>query len=117
MQSERLTAGFRFDGSTSLIDLRGDIDAFADADLAAAYETAFKADTSYLVLNFSNVGYINSTGIALIVRLLARARREGRRVAAFGLSDHYTDVFRLTRLSDFLTVYRDEAAALAATRA
>ena len=48
--------------------------------------------------------YINSTGIALIVRLLAEARRDHREVIADGLSDHYREIFRITRLSDYLTI-------------
>jgi anti-anti-sigma factor len=56
------------------------------------------------VLDFANVDYINSTGIALIVRLLAEARRDHREVIALGLSDHYREIFRITRLSDYLTI-------------
>jgi hypothetical protein len=29
-----------------------------------------------------------------------------------GLSEHYQEIFRITRLSDFLSVYPDEATAL-----
>ena len=57
-----------------------------------------------VVLDFAAVDYINSTGIALIVRLLAEARRDHREVIALGLSDHYREIFRITRLSDYLTI-------------
>jgi anti-sigma B factor antagonist len=30
-----------------------------------------------------------------------------------GLSDHYKEIFKITRLADFLQIYPDEAAALA----
>ena len=53
--------------------------------------------------------YINSTGIALIVGLLGRARADGVAVRACGLSDHYREIFEITRLSDFMTIYADEA--------
>ena len=61
-----------------------------------------------VLLDFSNVDYINSTGIAVIVGLLAMARAEGRDVGAFGLTDHYREVFQITRLADFMTIYDDE---------
>ena len=63
-------------------------------------------------LDFTAVGYINSTGIALIVRLLANARRDRREVRARGLTEHYREIFRITRLSDFMTLL-DEAPAAA----
>lgn len=84
--------------------MRGDIDLAADEALAAAYARAAGDDAARVVLDFGRVGYINSTGIALIVRLLAEARRDHREVVAIGLSDHYREIFRITRLSDYLTM-------------
>jgi anti-anti-sigma factor len=84
--------------------LRGDIDIAADAALAGAYAQAAADGATRVVLDFGGVDYINSTGIALIVRLLAEARRDHRDVVAIGLSDHYREIFRITRLSDYLTI-------------
>jgi anti-anti-sigma factor len=61
-----------------------------------------------VTLDFGGVGYINSTGIALIVRLLAEARRDGREVHAVGLSEHYREIFRITRLSDYVILEDEE---------
>ena len=57
--------------------------------------------------------YINSTGIALIVGLLARARKSNRRLVVIGLSDHYVEIFHITRLVDFMSIYPDETSVLA----
>jgi anti-anti-sigma factor len=97
---------------TGVIDLHGEINLSADRALGAAYETAVRGDPRTVVLNFARVDYINSTGIALIVGLLARARKERRAVAAFGLSDHYREIFAITRLSDFMGIYPDEDSAV-----
>ena len=64
----------------------------------------------HLTLDFGDVGYINSTGIALVVRLLADARRDGRGVRAVGLTPHYREIFRITRLSDFMDIVEGDAA-------
>jgi anti-anti-sigma factor len=61
------------------------------------------------------VDYINSTGIALIVSLLAQARKSRQRLVVYGLSDHYVEIFQITRLADFMTIYPDEESALAET--
>ncbi len=111
-QSDSFRVQVRRRDGLSVLDLFGDIDGFADATLAAAYSEAEVFDTPAIMLNFGNVGYINSTGIALIVGLLARARKTQRRLVTCGLSEHYREIFNITRLSDFMTVYSDEESAL-----
>ncbi len=97
----------------AIIDLRGEIDARGEGPLQQAYAQAGQGQTQIIVLNFSEVDYINSTGIALIVSILAEARKHHRRVITFGLSDHYEEIFQITRLSDFMTILPDEEEALA----
>lgn len=97
----------------AIIDLRGEINAGAEGRLNAAYTEAEAHNPPTIVLNFDDVSYINSTGIALIVGLLARARKAKRRLLVFGLSPHYQEIFQITRLADFMTVFQDEASALA----
>ncbi len=96
----------------TVIVLSGDIDTAAADVLTAAYEGAAGTSPAAVVLDFSEVGYINSTGIALIISVLARARAEGRTVAAAGLSAHYREIFDITRLSDFIGIYPDSEHAL-----
>jgi anti-sigma B factor antagonist len=88
--------------------LSGDVDGAAAEVLSAAYEDAVSSGAAAVVLlDFAEVGYINSTGIALIVSVLARARSQGRKVIACGLSPHYREIFDITRLSDFIELYPD----------
>lgn len=68
-----------------------------------------------LLLNFSQVEYINSTGIGLLIGLLAQARQTGSRLIAYGLPSQYIEIFALTRLADFMQIFPDEASALAET--
>jgi anti-anti-sigma factor len=96
----------------AIIDLRGEIDAFAEQALNTAYAEVESEDPGAVLLNFGEVEYINSTGIALIVSLLAKARKSQRRVLVYGLSEHYLEIFRITRLADFMSVFPDEAQAL-----
>ncbi len=99
---------------TGVIGLKGEVDAFAEEALNAAYADAARDNPASVLLDFREVEYINSTGIALVVGLLAQARASRRQVLACGLSDHYLEIFQITRLSDFMTIYPDEASALAA---
>jgi len=97
-----------------IIDLPSEINAQAEEALNAAFAGASRDKPKAILLDFGSVEYINSTGIALIVSLLAQARQEGIRMLACSLTDHYVEVFRLTRLADFLRIFPDEVSALAA---
>jgi len=94
------------------IDLYGEINSFAEEELTTAYYDAESLNTNTIALNFSSVSYINSTGIALIVGLLAQARKSHRTLIVFGLSEHYEEIFRITRLADFMEIYPDESSAM-----
>lgn len=106
-------ASVRQNSGLAIIDLSGEINAFAGQELDSAYSQAETSGNDTIVLNFSAVSYINSTGIALIVGLLARARMSNRKLAVIGLSDHYLEIFQITRLVDFMNIYVDEASLLA----
>ena len=92
------------------VRMRGDLDSRADETLTAAYGEVVSIGSKRMTLDFHDVGYINSTGIALVVRLLADARRDGRGVRAVGLTPHYREIFRVTRLSDFMEIVEGDAA-------
>ena len=113
MAETQLDIGIRVEGDMAIIDLKGEINAFAEAALINAYMEAHATEAKFLALNFSDVEYINSTGIALIVSLLAKARKDDQEVIAFGLTDHFQNIFEITRLSDFMQIVPDETAALA----
>lgn len=91
-------------GEVVLIRLNGRIDRDAAAELDAAYSGAAASDPPAIELDFSGVDYINSTGIALIVGMLARARAKKQTVRALGLTEHYRHIFEITRLSDFIEI-------------
>ena len=97
-----------------IIDLHGEINATAEAQVEQMYAQASCLNPKTVLLNFEDVDYINSTGIALIVRLLSQAREAGCRLLTYGLSDHYVEIFQITRLAEFIEIYPDEASALAA---
>ncbi len=100
----------------TILDLEGEINAAAETKLNEGYSQAEGAQGQPVLLNFSKVEYINSTGIALIVSLLGRARASGRKLLSCGLSEHYVEIFNITRLADFMAVFPDESAAMEETQ-
>ena len=102
----------RLRGKVALVDLVGDINAGADQAISAAWQEATQQGAEAVVLNFERAGYINSTGIALIVGMLAQARAAKVPLGAFGLTPHYEEIFQITRLADFMTIRPDEDSAV-----
>jgi anti-sigma B factor antagonist len=103
--------------TTSIIDIEGDVTSAAENTLMDAYNQASSGDPKVIILNFSKLAYMNSSGIGLLVTLLIRIQRQRQRLLAFGLSDHYQQIFELTRLNEAIGIYPTEAAALAAAGA
>jgi anti-sigma B factor antagonist len=106
-------AHVRHQPSAAIVDLQGEINTLAENVLNAAYDEATSQQPEMILLNFSQVDYINSTGIALVVGLLKRARQTGLPLIAYGLSEHYVEIFQITRLTDFMPLFPDETTALA----
>jgi anti-sigma B factor antagonist len=98
--------------STAVVDIKGDVTAACEPVLMSAYEAAGGGSTSRLVLNFAGLEYMNSGGIGMLVTLLVRANRQHQQLAAYGLSDHYREIFELTRLDEAITIYENEESAL-----
>jgi anti-anti-sigma factor len=105
-------ATVRRQGDAAILDLVGQVNALAQQSLEAAADDALAAEPRRVVLNFSSVSFINSTGIAMVVGLMGRARAAHVKVEAFGLTEHFREIFEITRLIDFMTIHHDEAAAL-----
>jgi anti-sigma B factor antagonist len=100
--------------AVSIIDIQGEVSAAAESALMDAYAQASTASTHVIILNFTEVVYMNSSGIGLLVTLLIRINRQKQHLLCYGLSEHYQHVFALTRLSDVIKTYMSEDEALAA---
>jgi anti-sigma B factor antagonist len=97
----------------AVIDINGEITAACEPTLMKAYEEASTPGTQRLVLNFDGLEYMNSGGIGMLVTLLVRANRQRQHLAAYGLTDHYRQIFELTRLDEAISIHADEPSALA----
>lgn len=98
----------------AVIDLVGQVTSASERPLMNAYEQASQNGVRAIILNFTRLEYMNSSGIGLLVTLLIRVNRQKQRMFTYGLSDHYRQIFELTRLNEAIGVYPDENSALAA---
>lgn len=96
----------------TVIDISGDVTPASETALMGAYGEVNGARA--VVLNFTGLEYMNSGGIGLLVTLLVRAQRQKQQLLAYGLTDHYRQIFELTRLTDAIAIHDDEPTAVAA---
>src|SRR5262245_56116572 len=96
-----------------IIDIRGDVNAACEGVLMDAYREASAGQPRTIILNFGDLDYMNSAGIGVLGTLLVRVRRQQQRLLAYGLNDHYRQIFALTRLDEAIGIHDAEADALA----
>ena len=98
-----------------IIEVHGEITAASEKALMDAYTEAATPATKSVIIDFSGLEYMNSGGIGQLVTLLVRANRQKQRLLAYGLTEHYRQIFELTRLDEAIGIHVDEASAIAAT--
>jgi len=107
----------RVNDNVSIIDVKGEMTAFAEGVLMDAYNQASDGKVHAIVLNFEGLEYMNSSGIGLLVTLLIRVNREKQRLLTYGLSEHYRSIFQITRLDDAIGIHETEDEAVGAAGA
>jgi anti-sigma B factor antagonist len=102
----------KINDKVSVIDINGELTAFAEGVLMQAYNQASDGKVRAIILNFEGLEYMNSSGIGLLVTLLIRVNREKQRLLTYGLTEHYRNIFQITRLDDAITMRESEEEAV-----
>ena len=104
----------KIDEFSSILEIQGEINSYAENVLMDAYTQALGNQTRSILLNFEGLKYMNSSGIGLLVTLLIRVQLQKQRLLAYGLSEHYKQIFELTRLNEAISIFNNEGEAIAA---
>ena len=107
----------KIDGRTAVIDISGELNGGGEEMLMDAYTAASNGSTQAIILNFTNLEYMNSSGIGLLVTILIRVQRQKQQLLAYGLTEHYQQIFELTRLNEAISIYENEEVAVTAVAA
>jgi anti-sigma B factor antagonist len=117
MNMDNLTTNVRqVSGGIGVIEVHGVLTSGAEDKLMIAYQQATDEDRSVVIFNFSDMEYINSSGIGLLITILIRAKRKGHKLVACGLKDHFRQIFLLTRLEEAMPVFDSEEDAVKALK-
>ena len=100
-------------GDLAVMRFEGDITSHSEDAVLGQYK-ALPAGTTKILLDFTKVPYLNSSGIALVIQLMMAASKVPQKVLCFGLTPHFVKVFTMLGLAKYTTLHADEASARAA---
>jgi len=99
MQIEKLESG-----NTTTLKISGEIDLHASPALRAELQACVQAKSSNLLLDFSDVDYIDSSGLATLIEYVRESSAFGGKLALFGLQKKVRTIFDLVRLNELFVI-------------
>jgi len=97
---------------TAVVEAVGDIDLHRSGAFQEKLGEVLAARPGRIVVDLTAVPYMDSSGVASLVKLLARARRENIDLRLAGLTPRVRNVFEITRLDTVFRIYPDSRQAL-----
>jgi anti-anti-sigma factor len=97
----------------TVLRFSGDITSASQPAVMGTYE-GLPDTTKRILLDFSKVEYLNSSGIALVIQMMIAASKHGQAIRTFGLSPHFQKVFTMVGITKYTGLHADEASACAA---
>lgn len=101
------------DGVVTLA-IKGEIDLHASPSLRAELQNCAEEKTPVLLVDFTNVEYIDSSGLATLIEYVRDSSAYKGRLALYGLKKKVRTIFDLVRLNELFTIADSREAALAA---
>lgn len=79
-----------------LVTLEGELDTAAAEDVEKKLQPLYTANGKDVIIDCTELEYIASSGLRILISILKGAKSGGSRVVLNGLNDDIKDVFKLT---------------------
>ncbi len=99
-------------GNVAIMDMKGEVTSFADETLNSLVKSAVDEGGQRIVFNFSDVSYINSSGIAVLIGIVTGFTSKGVAFNVYGLTSHFKKIFRMIGLTQYVNVLSSEEEAV-----
>ena len=97
----------------AVVDVQGDVDLSRSGEFQRALLTLMDQKPARIVVNLAEVPYMDSSGVASLVKLLGRARKQNVGLSLAGLTDRVRSIFEITRLDGVFDIRSTVEEALA----
>ena len=99
----------------NVLPLEGEIDLHVSPRIAASLQAMVKEKPKQLVVDLSQVSYIDSSGLAILIEGMQSVEAYGGKFALAGLQENVRPIFEIARLDQVFRIFPDVEAALAAS--
>ena len=95
----------RHEGDVSVVSARGEVDVFSAPDLDTELDALIAAGSARLVVDLSDVAFLDSTGLGVLVKALKHAREAGGWLHLVVTSDRIRKIFEITGLDASIPIF------------
>lgn len=106
----------RLEGEIPVVSIKGDVDLESSPKLRAFLKPKSAEKCPRLLLDFTEVGYIDSSGLATLIEYFQAVQSFGGKLALASLSPRVRNVFEIVRLEQIFSLHPDVDTALTALR-
>lgn len=97
----------------TVLRFAGDITSASQAAVLGTYQ-GLPETAKNILIDFTKVEYLNSSGIALVIQMMIAASKHGQTIQTFGLTPHFQKVFTMVGITKYTKLHPDEKTACAA---
>lgn len=97
-QQDKPVKDVQWHGNTAVVQAVGDINIYSSADFQDSLRPVLARKPERIVIDMTGVDYMDSSGIASLVKILSRAKKIGTRLRLAGLNDRTRGLLEITRL-------------------
>ncbi len=90
-----------------LLELRGEIDLNEKPNVTARLDPLIEKQSPAIVVDLSEVSYVDSSGLAIFIDALQRIQRYGGKLVLAGLQNNVAMVFQIARLDKIFLIFDD----------
>ena len=98
---------------SNVLPLKGEIDLHVSPSVTASLNSMIEKKPQRLVVDLSDVTYIDSAGLAALIGAMQKVEGYGGKFLLAGLQETVRSIFEISRLDQVFQIFPDAAAALA----
>lgn len=100
------------EGAVVVFSLKGRLDLASGTGLKDEVKALLDKEKNLLHLNLSEVDFINSSGLGVLVSIMKEARLRKGRLTLSNLAAYVQEIFEITQLSHIFEIFNTEIEAL-----
>lgn len=90
--------------ATAIVSATGDIDMSSSVAFQQEVLKILNSNPQRIVISLHGVNYMDSSGLASLVKLLSRSRKTGAKIVLAGLNPRVKSLFEITRLNGIFKI-------------